>query len=188
MASQKTFANYLADDEAAPAVPPPPPLISKQFTGGTAEAKKAGEKRSHKKKVPLSATPSDQRLGRDSVEQVEEKLPVATMTTATTSASVTSATTATQMLPISPDDLEPLLKSSTPLETPAEILEDLTRALPLSYAASRAGPSTLGRPPRSFCEICGYWGRVKCLKCGAKVCGLDCKVAHDESRCLKFYA
>ena len=185
MASQKTFANYLADEEAAPTVPPPPPLTLKPSTGGTAEAKNAGEKRSHKKKVPLSATPSDQRHGRDGVEQIEEKLPVAT---ATTSASVTSATTATQMLPISPDDHEPLLQSSTPLETPAEILEDLMRAPPLSYAASRAGPSNLGRPPRSFCEICGYWGRVKCLKCGAKVCGLDCKVAHDESRCLKFYA
>jgi len=74
-----------------------------------------------------------------------------------------------------------------PLPTQAQIMALLAQP-PLSYNASRAAPSTSTAPPRKFCEICGYWGRVVCVKCGARVCGIECKEAHDESRCLKFYA
>ncbi|KAF2634071.1 hypothetical protein P280DRAFT_37163 [Massarina eburnea CBS 473.64] len=69
---------------------------------------------------------------------------------------------------------------------PAE-LQALLSAPPLSYAASHASlPPVDGPPRRHFCDNCGYWGKIKCMKCGAKVCGLECKDAHEATRCLKW--
>lgn len=66
-------------------------------------------------------------------------------------------------------------------------LEALLAAPPLSYAASHAAPPPAGGPPqRQFCDNCGYWGQIKCRKCGARVCGLECKDAHEATRCLKW--
>jgi len=90
-------------------------------------------------------------------------------------------------LPITTDDPDEEPSRLPPLPTQAEIMALLAHP-PLSYNASRAAPSTSTAPPRKFCEMCGYWGRVVCVKCGARVCGIECKEAHDESRCLKFYA
>lgn len=75
-----------------------------------------------------------------------------------------------------------------PLPTQAE-LEALLNAPPLTYNQARSAPPPPGAPPpRQFCEICGYWGRVKCMKCGNMTCSVVCKDAHDEHKCLKFYA
>lgn len=72
-----------------------------------------------------------------------------------------------------------------PLSTAA--LEALLSAPPLSYAASYARPPPASGPPqRQFCDNCGYWGTIKCRKCGARVCGLECKDAHEATRCLKW--
>lgn len=70
-----------------------------------------------------------------------------------------------------------------------EEMQALLDAPPLTYNASRsaAGPIS-APPPRAFCDICGYWGRVKCLKCGARTCSVDCEAVHVADRCLKFYA
>ncbi|KAF2851267.1 hypothetical protein T440DRAFT_71934 [Plenodomus tracheiphilus IPT5] len=66
-------------------------------------------------------------------------------------------------------------------------MEALLAAPPLSYAASHAAPPPAGAPPqRHFCDNCGYWGSIKCRKCGARVCGLECKDAHEATRCLKW--
>lgn len=86
------------------------------------------------------------------------------------------------------DEANPLLRTYTSPRPPSPILDELLSAPPLPYAAARSKPSTLGHPPRRFCEICGYWGKVKCLKCGARVCGLDCKRTHDDHRCPRFFA
>ncbi|KAL5121114.1 hypothetical protein ACEQ8H_000965 [Pleosporales sp. CAS-2024a] len=54
---------------------------------------------------------------------------------------------------------------------PAE-LEALLSAPPLSYAASHAAPPPADAPPqRQFCDNCGYWGTIKCRKCGARALG-----------------
>lgn len=85
-------------------------------------------------------------------------------------------------------DVDPLLKTDAlPMPTEAE-LEALLNAPPLSYSAARAGPPALGGPPqRYFCEMCGYWGRVKCMACGTRICGLGCKKEHEGSgRCVRF--
>ena len=66
-------------------------------------------------------------------------------------------------------------------------LEALLSAPPLSYAASHVAPPPAGGPPpRHFCDNCGYWGKIKCLKCGSRVCGMECKDAHEATRCLKW--
>lgn len=85
------------------------------------------------------------------------------------------------------DDALLSIDSTMPLPlNPAE-LEALLAAPPLSYAASHAAPPPAQGPPqRLFCDNCGYWGSMKCRKCGARVCGLECKDAHEATRCLKW--
>lgn len=86
------------------------------------------------------------------------------------------------------EDMEDGDRSIAPLPTQAE-LEALINAPPLTYNQARSAPPGPGAPPpRQFCEICGYWGRVKCMKCGNMTCSVLCKDAHDENKCLKFYA
>lgn len=68
-------------------------------------------------------------------------------------------------------------------------MEALVNAPPLTYNQARsAPPPSSAPPPRRFCEVCGYFGRAKCMKCGAMTCSVMCKDTHDEQRCLKFYA
>ena len=87
-----------------------------------------------------------------------------------------------------PFEDDPLLKTYVPFAPSKELMDALVSAPPLSYSAARTAAPPVGKPQRQFCEICGYWGNIKCIKCGARVCGLECKGAHDDGRCLKFYA
>ena len=90
--------------------------------------------------------------------------------------------------PSHPADGDPLLASRVPaLPSDAE-LAALLAAPPLSYAEARAGWSEddRRRPPRVFCELCGYWGRVRCIKCGVRVCALDCLELH-RGGCIARY-
>jgi zinc finger HIT domain-containing protein 1 len=84
------------------------------------------------------------------------------------------------------DALLSIDRAMPPPLNPAD-LEVLLAAPPLSYAASHVAPPPAGAPPqRQFCDNCGYWGTMKCRKCGARVCGLECKEAHEATRCLKW--
>lgn len=93
--------------------------------------------------------------------------------------------------PSHPGDADPLLASRTqPFPTDAELRALLTAA-PLSYPdAGAAADRRVGAggpyPERKFCVMCGYWGRVKCGKCGGRVCALDCLELHRED-CLRRY-
>jgi zinc finger HIT domain-containing protein 1 len=70
-----------------------------------------------------------------------------------------------------------------------EEMQTLLDVPPLTYNASRAAPGPVSAPPpRKFCQVCGYWGRVKCLKCGERTCSVECEDIHVADRCLKFYA
>lgn len=138
--SQKTFANHLADEEAALA-----------------------QQAQHPATVPIRQTSDNRNEG---ISQTEKS-------------------TSTVNDPL---EDEPLLKTYVPEAPSDELMEALTSAPPLSYNASRAELPRVTTPQRYFCEICGYWGTIKCIKCGARVCGLDCKTTHDDGRCLKFYS
>lgn len=166
LTSQKTFANHLADEEAAlaaqeqqaPSATPrtPAPTISRNASVGRRSSTVAPEPSAAGEGQSATTTPHAPvgKSGRFSSEDVGSS--------------------------------NPLLRSYIPQIPPAAVMEALLAGPPLSYNAARSAPS-IGKPARHFCEICGYWGSVRCLKCGARVCGLDCKNAHDEGRCLKFY-
>ncbi|ROT39771.1 hypothetical protein SODALDRAFT_331887 [Sodiomyces alkalinus F11] len=90
--------------------------------------------------------------------------------------------------PTHPGDNDPLLVSVVPdLPTDAELRKLLAHP-PLSYAQARARWRDEDRqyPARRFCDVCGYWGRVRCMKCGTPVCALDCLELHREE-CITRY-
>ncbi|EGD95388.1 hypothetical protein TESG_02873 [Trichophyton tonsurans CBS 112818] len=89
---------------------------------------------------------------------------------------------------VSEYDNDPLLRSYIPTAPSERIMMALVTEPPLSYHASRATLPPDSRPPRHFCSICGYWGKVKCIKCQARICGLECSRIHLETRCDRFYA
>ena len=163
--SQKTFANHLADEEAA--------LAQHQQSSYSALAPRAPTLK------PSRSIP-------------ELKDPSTSETQSTYGAShhgndvQMGGTTSTR--PKDSLDDEPLLKVNVPSAPSTEEMDALLSAPPLSYIAARSAPPPPHKPQRHFCEICGYWGSIKCIKCGARVCGLECKGAHDDGRCLKFYA
>jgi zinc finger HIT domain-containing protein 1 len=84
-----------------------------------------------------------------------------------------------------PGDNDPLLASRVP-ELPSD--EELLKLLahpPLIYGEA-SGTWDDKYPRRVFCEVCGYWGRVRCMKCGTRVCALDCLETHKEE-CVTRY-
>jgi len=74
-----------------------------------------------------------------------------------------------------------LVQTAVPRWPDKAVLERLVSTAPLSYMASAAGPATDKVPQRKFCEMCGYWGKMKCLVCGSYVCSLACKGTHDQT-------
>lgn len=87
-----------------------------------------------------------------------------------------------------PGDSDPLLESWLPPLPTDEELRELIRAPPLNYHQARGVWTADDKryPPRQFCEVCGYWGRVRCMKCGTRVCALDCLDVHREE-CITRY-
>jgi zinc finger HIT domain-containing protein 1 len=171
--SEKTFTHHLEDEEAklalareaAASLQPrrPDPRRDKARAAAATAAGGGGGKR-----ASITATVGDD------VEMTDA--PEETPGTPASAAPITDP----------PDD--PLLEVETPTPLTDEELEELLSHPPLSYNAARAAPPDMNAPPqRKFCEMCGYWGRVKCLKCGARVCGLDCKDMHDND-CRKRFA
>jgi zinc finger HIT domain-containing protein 1 len=89
--------------------------------------------------------------------------------------------------PFHPEDNNPLLASRLPPIPSDEELRALLAAPPLTYLEARGTWQNESRyPPREFCAICGYWGRVRCMKCGTRVCALDCLETHREE-CITRY-
>ncbi|KAH7138005.1 hypothetical protein B0J11DRAFT_2784 [Dendryphion nanum] len=115
--------------------------------------------------------------------------PTPSEATPTPTAPTAPATTVPFPFGISPNDIDAMLSvesSMPPSLDPAE-LEALLAAPPLTYAASHVSAPPAGAPKqRQFCDNCGYWGKIKCLKCGTRICGLECKDAHEATRCLKW--
>ena len=161
--SQKTFANHLADQEAAIALRAEetasksatrqPPTKSKRRSSGvhasisTSVDTETADARNFKEV-------SDPSTINESQEQSEH----------------------------------PLLKINLPATPTEEEISALISTEPLSYNAARVGPTKSTAPPRQFCEICGYWGRARCMKCGVRICDLECQRQHDETSCQKFWA
>ncbi|CEJ81684.1 Putative Hit finger domain protein [[Torrubiella] hemipterigena] len=88
-----------------------------------------------------------------------------------------------------PGDKEALLRSRVPpLPTDAELRALLAQPA-LTYGEAKGRYDEYGEgsyPRRVFCEVCGYWGRVRCMKCGTRVCALQCLDLHREE-CVTRY-
>ncbi|EOA89902.1 hypothetical protein ACJQWK_02939 [Exserohilum turcicum] len=157
---QRQIKHWLDDEEAQLG------LVTTAARGNAPQAtgaRQASRKQSMLVSVP--ATPIDATPGPAPIAQTPSRL---------------DDTNADDDALLSVDNLMP------PPLNPAE-LEALLAAPPLSYAASHAAPPPAGGPPqRQFCDNCGYWGQIKCRKCGVRVCGLECKDAHEATRCLKW--
>ncbi|KAI1461977.1 hypothetical protein F4805DRAFT_189573 [Annulohypoxylon moriforme] len=90
--------------------------------------------------------------------------------------------------PSHPLDNDPLIVSRVPPLPTDEELKALMRAPPLTYAEARGRWTEDDQryPARAFCEVCGHWGRVRCMKCGARACALECLETHREE-CVTRY-
>ncbi|KAM3065989.1 hypothetical protein ACMFMF_010611 [Clarireedia jacksonii] len=197
LASQKTFANHLSDYEAlaalpsssqpAPAVQPATPTVSTP-TASTPNNLASTGKRSHKRKEPTApAVPPEKRSHKKKdltapsistpLRQVAAPLPpIITAPVAELSQGSAPPPKA------HPGDTDPLLVSRVPTMPTQEELERLLAQPPLSYHEARGGwtPEDRRKPMRVFCEVCGYWGRIKCTRCGGRVCALECLNTHKE--------
>lgn len=194
--SQKTFINHLSDYEAhlaiAGSAPVPLPILSsapaipRAAPGSASLHLTSTGKRSHKKKIPGAIPPTPLR---HAVSASQLPLPP---TPTQTPAHKILETLLPPIPPLAagtckvpdphPGDTDPLLVSRIPhMPTQAEI-EKLLAMPPLSYAEAR-GPwveEDRRKPVRVFCEVCGYWGRVRCGRCGGRVCALECLSVHKE--------
>ncbi|KUI66127.1 SWR1 complex subunit vps71 [Cytospora mali] len=216
LASQKTFANHLDDFEAwsrAQAPSEGPQRSQAQSLESTpapgapggwgrraaaAQAQKKGGSSAARGKTPAnkkSATPIP--APDTDVDMTDAPLP--SSTTDQAGAQTDSAARAepesqiltpyTRFTPQRcPGDEDPLLESWLPPLPTDEELRELIRAPPLNYHQARGvwAPDDKRYPPRQFCEVCGYWGRVRCMKCGTRVCALDCMDVHREE-CITRY-
>ena len=168
LTSQKTFANHLADEEAS---------LASQDQNTSVVTPTASASRSAKAASSLKRSSA----GRASTTPIE-----ATQTDPAEASAMGVSEEASFATAHASNEDDPLLKTYVPTVPSDAVMEALLSGPALSYNAARAAPS-LGKPQRHFCEICGYWGTVKCLKCGARVCGLDCRNTHGDGRCI-YYA
>lgn len=84
-----------------------------------------------------------------------------------------------------PGDDDILLMSRVPEVPTDKELRNLLAQPPLPYLEA-LGHVDETYPKRAFCEVCGYWGRVRCVKCGTRVCALECLETHREE-CVTRY-
>ncbi|KAH7137166.1 hypothetical protein B0J13DRAFT_72642 [Dactylonectria estremocensis] len=165
--SQKTFANYLDDFLALQALAEANATASSRSNAAGANRKAAPNKRD---------TPSS---SRQPAADEDTQMPDADLPPLLAPRSKTPP-------PSHPGDADPLLASRVPEMPSDEELRALLARPPLSYGEATGHWDDTTYPARVFCEVCGYWGRVRCMKCGTRVCALDCLEAHREE-CVTRY-
>jgi zinc finger HIT domain-containing protein 1 len=187
--SQKTFANHLSDFEALsalsslptsshPTIPATPAVRS--ISGTSTPNISNTSKRSHKKKDPNVSAPT-------SLRKVSTPSQIAPQTIKSEDDTPTFDAPALTLKNV-PDppphqrDNDVLLVSMIPGMPSQEEVDRLLAAPPLSYNEARGSwvEEDRRKPVRTFCEVCGYWGRVKCTRCGGRVCALECLTVHQE--------
>lgn len=204
---QRTFAHYLADEEAqlgqsggsnTPAVTGTtnkanvPRTTATGGAGAITGASTRNPSRAQHSPMPPPPRPGTASTSTSTSSNRQRESSTDLPAPANTSPkSRPSATAASQcppsiggsvaLLPVNATfDHDPLLKSHTPKMPSARVMEALLSEPPLTYNAARAKPLDDGVPVRYFCSICGYWGKVKCRKCGERTCGLmECWKGHE---------
>ncbi|KJZ76567.1 hypothetical protein HIM_03903 [Hirsutella minnesotensis 3608] len=178
MQSQKTFANHLDDYLAMQALAEANPNAQ----GGASRPAASGSS-SSKRPAPgkrESATPRQRAKGEDT-PMTDADLEPAQQPTSSSSPSPSS-----RLSPAAhPSDDDPLVASRVP-DVPSDAeLRKLLEHPPLAYLEAR-GSWRETYPTRIFCELCGYWGRVRCTKCGTRICALDCLEMHRIGCVMKY--
>ncbi|KAL3471886.1 hypothetical protein BJX99DRAFT_14735 [Aspergillus californicus] len=194
--SQKTFRNYLDDEEAAIAQGTSTGTPGTTGSGASARGplNRITKPSSASRRSLTPATPttskqplrSSSRKPSDNANATSQPTPDAEQPDATPEQSE-SQSQATDIIP-SEHDNDPLLKSYIPSAPSERIMCALLSEPPLTYNASRARPPITGRSERRFCCICGYWGKIRCRGCHQRTCGsMKCYETHGELRCGAFY-
>lgn len=202
LASQKTFANHLDDFEAQRAHLENNPAAAQAAAANQALvartqlqhlSTKPPKRPGGQKKAAAAAAAAPKVEAAQDVEMADADAADAAVTPSVLPTDAESAilTPYTRPAPAAhAADADPLLETNSwvpPLPTDDELRELMT-ALPLNYNQARAtwGPDDAQYPPRHFCELCGYWGRVRCMKCGTRVCALDCLELHRQECVTRF--
>ncbi|EED23520.1 HIT finger domain protein, putative [Talaromyces stipitatus ATCC 10500] len=184
--SQKTFRNYLDDEEAALG------YASTSVMGSGAAVPAAGASKVAKIAGRRSLTPAAAASNTDMLTE-RQKPTKKQNTERTTTTQDNNENPEVQETPIqgglikSPHDNDHLLKSYIPHAPSDRLMAALLAEPPLRYHVARAAPSASGKPARRFCTICGYWGKIRCKNCGVRTCGLECYKVHEDSRCGAFF-
>jgi zinc finger HIT domain-containing protein 1 len=209
MQSQKTFRNYLDDEEAAMAQMGSSggPSAGVAAPGGTAVSKVAKiasrrsvtpipkqealmterQKRAMARKSTTTTTATGKKKGVKTEPKVEPRTEKPQEETDAMEVDEEQEQPLIKGLIKTPHDNLHLLKSYIPNPPSDRLMAALLAEPPLRYHAARAGQSTSGKPTRYFCTICGYWGKIKCRSCGVRTCGLECYKVHEDSRCGAFF-
>ncbi|CEL05436.1 hypothetical protein ASPCAL06554 [Aspergillus calidoustus] len=185
--SQKTFRNYLDDEEAALA------QAASSTTGSTASqrlplnkiTKPSSSRRSSTPATTPRPDPATARLKKDLPPPASQK-PSADDNTSSNNQEHDPQDPGNGLIK-SQHDNDPLLKSYIPTAPSERIMRALLSEPPLTYNASRAGPPITGKSARKFCCICGYWGKIRCRNCHQRTCGIECYKVHEDSRCGAFF-
>lgn len=87
------------------------------------------------------------------------------------------------------EPLDPLLVTRGIPNIPSKRLMDaLLAEVPLSWDTAAARALENRMPGRHFCVVCGYWGKVRCKRCGERTCGLmECWKGHEGSCAVPAY-
>ena len=199
----RTFAHYLADEEAAlqagqqpyymqgaatAAATPASGRDARKKTGrdtATSSSGRASAQPGSMKPPPSKPTPSKIKTESQDVEM--ESSPTAPKSP---NAARPSSSSSSQPEPPSypPEwDKDPLLRTRDLPPRPSDrVMQQLLAEPPLSWNGARAKPLDPENqtPPRHFCIMCGYWGKVKCRKCAERTCGtMECWKAHEAAGC-----
>ena len=186
--SQKTFRNHLDDEEAAIAAGGGG--VSATLGGGNmaaAAAKSRAAAIARRSSTPASTPASKKRTaGTVTVTSTPTPAPSQLETTDAEAEDDDDDEPKPKLIKTEHDN-DPLLRSYAPTMPSERIMQRLLAEPPLSYNASRTGAPMSARPPRAFCCMCGYWGKIRCKSCHLRTCGLDCYRVHEDSRCGAFF-
>lgn len=213
LASQRTFAHYLAEEEAlhpgalhytlptlATGVGMGPPAT----TTSTKKGRQSVSAVESQPATPVTTQRGTKRSRQASRSQSISKTVDETVAVSTIDSTEVKTEEIPQESPADPDvsmidapapatpeyppewDNDPLLVSipqSVPPMPSDRVMQLLVSEPPLTYSAARAKPLDEEKrpPPRKFCGVCGYWGRVKCRKCEDYTCGImECWRDHER--------
>lgn len=178
--SQKTFRNYLDDEEAALA------QAGQQTTTARPAAVNKVTKPSRRSTTPATPKPESSRQRKQTPATTQLSRTSTPAETPSVAPSDTESTPKNQLIKSEHDD-DPLLRSYIPSAPSDRIMQALVSEPPLTYNASRAGPPVSVKSVRHFCNMCGYWGKIRCKNCHVRTCGLECYKVHEDSRCGAFF-